>query len=264
MSRFKHIASKIKEKVVGRRIELPSNPNIHSSARLISSSVDNNAKIGPYSLVRNSSLSGHVQVGDHSAVVESSLSGNVQIGRYTTFNGPGSDVTAKIHGVSIGNFCSIARNCTIQEFNHITDRCTTYYIFRNLLDAQDRQEFIWGGDESKDIDSHGPIEIGHDVWIGAQVVILSGVTVGHGAVIAANSTVTKDVPPYAVVGGTPGKVLKYRFSEEIIKQLLDVAWWSWDDEKIRLNRDFFDGPMTQGKIDHIKPAKQSHGEHSAS
>jgi len=163
-------------------------------------------------------------------------------------NSPGSDIVTKINDVTVGNFCSIARNCTIQEFNHITDRCTSYYIFRNLLDAADRQECIWAGPEDKDITSNGPITVGNDVWIGAQVVILSGVTIGDGAVIAANSTVTKDIPPYAIAGGTPAKVLKSRFEDEIIKKLLELGWWNWSDEALRQNRNLFEGRLTVDKL----------------
>jgi virginiamycin A acetyltransferase len=188
--------------------------------------------------------------------VHSNISGDVEIGRYSTFNGPGSDITAKLHKVTIGNFCSIARNCTIQEFNHVMDRCSTYYIFRNLIDAEHRQSCIWNGSEEKDIESRGPIAIGHDVWIGAQVVILSGVTIGNGAVVAANATVASDVPPYAIVGGTPARVLRYRFSDEIIAHLNKTAWWDWDDAKIRQHRKLFSVPLTLEKLRTVHPDRE--------
>jgi virginiamycin A acetyltransferase len=228
------------------------NPHFDPTVTISASSIDENAVIGSYSYIDSSTIQGNVTVGDHSAVVQAVISGNVRIGRYTSFNGPVSDIVTKIHDVSIGNFCSIARNCTIQEFNHITDRCTSYYIFRNLLDAKDRQEFIWSGSEDKDITSNGPVKIGNDVWIGAQCIILSGVTIGDGAVIAANSTVTKDIPPYAIAGGTPAKPLKYRFEQPIIEALLKLSWWNWDDETIRSNRDFFERPMTMEKLSKVK------------
>lgn len=226
----------------------PVYPYVSPTAKIVSSHVDSKTKVGACSLISNSSVFGQVEIGDHSAVMQSLLSGNIKIGRYTSFNGPGSDILTKIHDVRIGSFCSIARNCTIQEFNHITNRATSYYIFRNLLDAEDRQECIWQGSEQNDIESIGPITIGHDVWIGAQVVILSGVTIGNGAVIAANSTVTRDIPSYAVAGGTPAKVLRYRFEEELIEKLQDLAWWEWDDETIRRNRKMFEGKLTLEKL----------------
>ena len=81
-------------------------------------------------------------------------------------------------------------------------------------------------------DNKGNITIGNDVWIGYEAVILSGVTIGDGAIIGTRAVVTKDVPPYAIVGGSPAKVLKKRFSDDIIEKLLKIKWWNWPVEKI--------------------------------
>ena len=78
--------------------------------------------------------------------------------------------------------------------------------------------------------------IGNDVWIGQSTIILSGVTIGDGAIIGANSLVTKDVKPYAVVGGNPAKLIKYRFDEDTIDKLLKIKWWDWSIDKIIHNR----------------------------
>lgn len=75
--------------------------------------------------------------------------------------------------------------------------------------------------------------IGNDVWVGERVQFLEGVTVGDGAIIAAGAVVTKDVPPYAIVGGVPAKVIRYRFSQEQIEKLFEIKWWDWEEEKIR-------------------------------
>jgi serine acetyltransferase len=79
----------------------------------------------------------------------------------------------------------------------------------------------------------GDITIENDVWIGAKSTIMSGVKIGNGAVIGATATVTKDVPPYAIVVGNPGKIVKYRFTEKQIDLLLQISWWNWDEEKIK-------------------------------
>lgn len=140
----------------------------------------------------------------------------VTIGRYTSISGPNTDIVNSVFPIKIGSFCSIARNVTIQEFNHNPNNFTTYYIEHNLLNKRVLQEKV----------SNGPIIIGNDVWIGAQSVILSGAEIGDGVIIAANSVVTGKIPPYAIVGGTPAKVIKYRFSEEKIKKLLESDWFN--------------------------------------
>lgn len=80
--------------------------------------------------------------------------------------------------------------------------------------------------------TYGDVMIGSDVWIGTDAMILSGVHIGHGAIIAARSVVTRDIPPYAVVAGVPAKIITYRFEKDIIDTLLKFCWWDWDDDKV--------------------------------
>ena len=79
----------------------------------------------------------------------------------------------------------------------------------------------------------GNIRIENDVWIGAKSTIMSGIQINNGAIIAAGSTVTKDVPPYAIVAGNPGRIVKFRFQKNQIIKLLKIAWWNWDEDKIK-------------------------------
>jgi serine acetyltransferase len=83
-------------------------------------------------------------------------------------------------------------------------------------------------------------EVGNDVWIGHNAVIMSGVSVGNGAIIGANAVVTRDVPHYAIVAGAPAKVIGYRYEEKIVNELLESKRWEWSDEEIVQNRDFFE------------------------
>ena len=81
----------------------------------------------------------------------------------------------------------------------------------------------------------GNTTIGHDVWIGSEAMIMPGVTIGTGVVIAARAVVTKDVPPYAIVGGNPIDIIKYRFSKDEIARLLKLKWWDWSEDKVKAN-----------------------------
>lgn len=127
-------------------------------------------------------------------------------------------------GSKIGKFCSIAENLQfIMRGSHMIDWVTTY-PFRET----------WGMDVPlNDLPPHSPITIGNDVWVAANVKIKQGVTIGDGAILATECFVTKDVPPYALVGGNPAKIIRYRFSEEQIKDLLEIKWWDWEDEEIK-------------------------------
>jgi acetyltransferase-like isoleucine patch superfamily enzyme len=131
---------------------------------------------------------------------------------------------ALLIGSKIGKFCSIADNLQlIAKGAHMIDWVTTYPF-----------QALWGLDVPLHaLPPHSPISIGNDVWIASNVKIKQGVTIGDGAILATECFVTKDVPPYALVGGNPAKVIRYRFTEEQIKQLLEIKWWDWEDSKIR-------------------------------
>ena len=153
------------------------------------------------------------------------ITGNVTIGRYSYMRSPTIWLIASYeHTIHIGNFCSIASWVQIYAKNdHNYLKLTTYPPTATWL-------ILW---EEKDLWSD--TFIGHDVWIGTNAIILPWVNVGNGAVIGAGSVVTKDVPPYAIVGGVPAKVIKYRFDPAIIDMLLTSEWWHWDIQKIRNN-----------------------------
>lgn len=191
--------------------------------------IDENAQIHPNAYVKRSRIYGKVRIAEGAMIYRTEIGGSVEIGRYTSLWGPGIFVLSGKNKITIGNFCSIARNLTIQEFFHDHSKLTTYYIGKNIFKENPKNEII----------SKGSVIIGNDVWIGVNVTIMSGVKIGDGSVIGAGSIVTKDVPPYAIVGGNPAKVLKYRFSEERIEQLLKLQWWYWTKEKIVKNKELF-------------------------
>jgi virginiamycin A acetyltransferase len=129
--------------------------------------------------------------------------------------------------LSIGRYGSIADGVEILlGGNHRTDWATTY-PFPALPGLWPAAHGMSGHDATR-----GDVTIGHDVWLGSQAMIMSGVTIGHGAVVAARAVVTRDVPPYAIVAGNAAKVVKMRFDDRTIWRLLAVSWWDWPVEKI--------------------------------
>ncbi|WMI70278.1 CatB-related O-acetyltransferase [Mangrovimonas sp. YM274] len=130
----------------------------------------------------------------------------------------------------IGKFCMIASGVSfiMNGANHLTNSISSYpfAIFGNGWEkAMEGKTYPYKGD----------VIIGNDVWIGHKATIMAGVTIGDGAIIGANSTVVKDVAPYAIVGGNPAKEIRKRFDENTIKKLLELQWWHWDIEKITQN-----------------------------
>lgn len=128
----------------------------------------------------------------------------------------------------IGKFCQIATGVRfiMNGSNHAMDGVSTY-PFKVFGDA-------WQN-ATMNVVSKGDTVIGNDVWIGNSVTIMQGIKIGHGAILGTNSLITKDVEPYAIVGGNPACVIRKKFSDETIASLLDIAWWDWPVEKITEN-----------------------------
>lgn len=167
---------------------------------------------------------------------------NILVGDYTIYNDFRSDprefeknnvlyqYPVNHDRLIIGKFCSIACGATFifNSANHRQDSLSSY-TFPLFYEE-------WQLDKSQVAsawDNKGDIVIGNDVWIGYEATILSGVEIGDGAIIGAKAVVTKDVPPYSVVGGVPAKQIKQRFDSETIQRLRQLKWWDWSQEKIR-------------------------------
>lgn len=155
---------------------------------------------------------------------------------------------------TIGNFTAIGPNTIINLGRHPLNFITTNSIFYLRGNWAWRDE--WVKPLSKDFNTMPSISIGNDVWIGSRCTIMGGVTIGDGAVIATGAVVTKDIPPYAIAGGVPAKVIKYRFSPEIIARLLEIKWWNLPDEEITKHLELFHTPdFTMEDLDKHFPRK---------
>lgn len=182
---------------------------------------------------------------------------NIIVGDYTMYNDFVNDPTEfeknnvlyhyPINGdrLIIGKFCSIACGAKFlfNSANHSLTSLSTY-PFPIFFEE-------WGLERAQVArawDHKGDIVIGNDVWIGYEAVILAGVTIGDGAIIGTRAVVTKDVPPYTIVGGVPAKPIRKRFPDDTIADLLALRWWDWPEERIAAHLD----AIQSGQIDQIK------------
>lgn len=145
-----------------------------------------------------------------------------KIAKYS-YCGPGSHIV----NTDIGAFCSISDHVFIGGAEHPSNRISTSPVFQKEKHSGPKKRFA-----RFSVPTTKTTVIGNDVWVGHNVTIKQGVVVGDGAIIGSNALVTKDVPPYAIVGGVPAKIIKYRFPEEVINELLKTEWWNLSDEEI--------------------------------
>lgn len=156
--------------------------------------------------------------------------GKISIGDYSYIN------SGYLYNCVIGKYCSIGQNVSLGPGEHCINHLSTFPIKNLVLGEKDLTEFK----------TSLPAIIGNDVWIGNNAVILQGIKIGNGAIIAAGAVVTKDVEPYAIVGGVPAKVIKKRFDEITIQKLIELEWWNKGEEWIRSNIGLFSGNLFLG------------------
>ncbi|PSR52062.1 acetyltransferase [Adhaeribacter arboris] len=176
-----------------------------------------NGKVHVTSIVQQCDLGENVRVSKHSYCY------NTKVGAYSYFSGYNLIVNS-----NIGKFCSVGLYVSICPGKHPT---STFVSTSPVFYSLNKPTFS----SYQAFKEAGSVEIGHDVWIGSNAVILDDIKIGHGAIIAAGSIVSRDVEPYTIVGGVPAKFIKKRFSDEVITKLLNSKWWDKSDDWLKEN-----------------------------
>lgn len=195
------------------------NIKIYQGAKTINSIFGDNVVVGEDTYVEDSTLGNLVQLNRRNMII------NSKIGDYTY-----TGANTVIKKANIGKFCSISWNVSITGNVH-DYKLATPHPFTHLHTF-------------KLVDENSPLEsksvcVYNDVWLGMNSCVLPGIKIDSGSIVGAGSVVTKDVPPYTIVAGNPAKIIKYRFSDEIIGDLLEVEWWNWPYEIIKKNMYLF-------------------------
>lgn len=204
--------------------------------------------LGILSNLFNPAVSLFVKIDNKSIISrKAKVYGRVQVSNSTMgdYSYVGRD--SRIIYANIGKFCSIAGGVRIGMGTHTLDKLSTSPIF---TEAHNATKYQWT--DSSIVEPFKRVKIGNDVWIGTAALIMGGVTIGDGAVVGAGAIVTKDVPPFAVVAGVPARVIRYRFPEDIVEEIVNIKWWNSPEKKLQNIISFFQQPVNTETIKMLK------------
>lgn len=226
------------------------NETLENGSKIINCKLHRTVKAYNNSIIKNSILGPDCTAGDNAHILNSELIESVRINRRSQVVNSKIDFASHtnhnttVRDTDIGKYCSISWNVSIGGTDHNIKSASTF-------NPSWWKEFFGDSENIRTFD-HPKCKIGNDVWIASGANILRKVKVGDGAVIGAGAVVTKDVPPYAIVVGVPGKIVGYRFDDEVVQKLLKIEWWNWPKEVIKENISLLQADITPDILDKME------------
>ena len=184
----------------------------------------------------------HCTLADRVAIQARSVLTSVRIGRFSYVARE-----AGLNDVTVGSFASVGPRTLLGCGDHPADLPSTAPVFYST-----RRQCGATFAPADTVVERTPITVGHDTWLGAHVFVRDGVAIGDGAIVAAGAVVVADVPPYALVGGVPAKLIRYRFSADAISRLLVLQWWHWEEPRLRAAQPWFVQPDITAFLAHAE------------
>jgi acetyltransferase-like isoleucine patch superfamily enzyme len=179
-------------------------------------------RLGPFSKLLKCDVEGNTVLGENSCF------NRCRIGRYS-----GMGCFSYVADAVIGKFCTFASRVSVGAFNHPTDWLSVHeFQYRDIKDIYG-DSILEGGVNLLNSGYERPTKIGNDVWIGDNASVARGISIGDGVIVGMSSVVTRDVPPYSIVVGNPGRVLRFRYPEAIVRELLEIRWWDMDLQSLK-------------------------------